>query len=457
MRLAMCADRPANPSAARGLLALCAAYFAIILDAGILNLALPTIRRELHASVAEAEWVLSGYTLALASLLLLAGAAGDRFGHRRLLDWGIGTFGLASVLCAAAPNAAVLVAARLAQGVGAAGLLPATLALVPQLYPPGPARQRATLIWVGTGAVAMAAAPLVGGVLITVVGWRAVFAVNVPIAVVTLGLGRRNLPPPTRADVPLHLPQQALRTLALTGVAAAVIVAGGSGWTSALTLGCLGVAAACVMALFALRRTRPGSTAGWRVPRVIWAAVASAGIMGFTFYGSLLLLSLHLQEVRDWSPLRSGLALLPLTVASTAGPFLYGRLSRRLTPAALLAGGFLTVLAGTVVLVAAGVYSPYGYEVLAMLLIGGASTVVFSALTTIGIEGCPPERLGVLSGWQNTSRQAAAMLANTVVSSLLLGAPASREQPVAVLLTVAAALGVGIALTTVRRPQEAAA
>jgi DHA2 family methylenomycin A resistance protein-like MFS transporter len=455
----MCADRPVGPSATRGLLALCAAYFAIILDAGILNLALPTIRRDLHASIAEAEWVLSGYTLALASLLLLAGAAGDRFGHRRLLDCGMGTFGLASVLCAAAPNGVVLVAARLVQGVGAAALLPATLALVPQLYPPGPARQRATLIWVGTGAVAMAAAPLVGGVLITAVGWRAVFAVNVPIAALTLGLGRRNLPAPTRADVPLHLPQQALRTLALTGVAAAVIVAGGSGWLSALTSGCLGVAGACALALFALRRTRAGSTStvGWRVPPVIWAAVASAGVMGFTFYGSLLLLSLHLQDVRDWSPLRSGLALLPLTVASTAGPFLYGRFSRRLTPATLLAVGFLTVLSGTVVLLVSGVYGPYGYEVLAMLLIGGASTVVFSALTTIGIEACPPERLGVLSGWQNTSRQAAAMLANTVVSSLLLGDPASREQPVAVLLTVAAALGVGIALTTARRPQEAAA
>lgn len=429
-----------------GMVAVCLPYFAIILDAGVLNLAVPTIRADLRASVLLTQWALSGYTLALAALLLSAGAAGDRYGHRRMLCIGVTVFGLASIGCSLAPTAQALVAARFVQGAGAAGLLPATLALVPQLYPPGRARQRAMLIWVGTGGVAMAAAPLVGGALISAFGWRSIFVVNLPIAIATLLLARIGLPARSQAPTRLDPVAQVLGALIMAGLATAAIASGPYGWTSAAVLA-PGLAAVFLAAILTIRRRGSGSES---VGRPVRTAVGSAGIMGFVFYGVLYFLSLHFQQQRDWSPLRAGIALLPLTVASTIGPMVYGRLTRRWRPPTVLCGGFVSVLFGTIVLLVAGTEAPYVGDLGAMLLVGGASTVCFSALTSILVNSAPMARVGALSGWQNTARQAGAMLATALVGSLLIGAPASHEIPAAAILVTVAAGGVAIALNEIR-------
>ncbi len=442
-------DNDVRPGTKRiGLIALCAAYFAIILDAGALNLAVPTIRHDLHASVTEIQWALSGYTLTLAALLLSAGAAGDRFGHRRMLTIGITIFGLASIGCAAAPNVIMLIVARLIQGAGAGTLLPATLALMPHLYPPGRDRQRATLIWVGTGGFAMAVAPLFGGALVATVGWRTVFLVNIPIAIITLALSRIGLPANTRAPVRLDLTAQILGALIMAALATAAIASGPSGWNS-LPVGVSVLVAILLGLVLVVRRSR-SQVATEKVGHGVRTAVASAGIMGFSFYGVLYFLSLHLQEQRDWSPLHTGIALLPLTVASTIGPFIYGPLNRRWIASVVLLGGFTSVLFGTVTLLAAGSSAPFWTEVVAMLLVGGASTLCFSALTSILVDTAPTKHMGKLSGWQNTSRQAGAMLATALVGSLIIGAPASHEIQATALLIVVAAAGVGVAFAETR-------
>lgn len=191
-------------SRSRGLIGLCLAYFLIILDAGVLNLALPTIRHDLSASMAGAQWVLDGYTVALAALLLSSGRAGDRWGHRRVLCGGVIVFVIASAGCALAPDIGGLIAWRAVQGVGAAIVLPATLALIPHLFTEESVRGRATVCWVGAGALAMAAAPLIGGALIAILGWRSIFAVNLPLGALALWLIRTYLPEtPRRPDVPV--------------------------------------------------------------------------------------------------------------------------------------------------------------------------------------------------------------------------------------------------------------
>jgi DHA2 family methylenomycin A resistance protein-like MFS transporter len=425
-----------------GMIALCLPYFAIILDAGVLNLAIPTIRRDLQASVLTTQWTLSGYTLTLAALLLSAGAAGDRFGHRRMLCIGVTVFGLASIACSAAPTAGALVAARLVQGAGAAALLPATLALVPRLFPPGRARQRAMLIWVGTGSLAVAGAPLVGGALIAAFGWRSIFVVNIPIAGATLLLARAGLPSGSQAQARLNPVAQILGALIMAALATAAIATGPFGWTSPVVLVPVVGAAVAGVVLAILRRGRE-----IEIGRSVRTAVASAGVMGFVFYGVLYFLSLHFQQQRGWSPLRAGVALLPLTVASMIGPLIYGRLTSRWKPSIVLLGGFASVLLGTVDLVVA---DSFVAELIAMLLVGGASTVCFSALTSILVNGAPLTRVGALSGWQNTSRQAGAMLATALVGSLLIGAPSSHEMPAAAVLMAVAACGVTIALNEAR-------
>ncbi|MBO0883705.1 MAG: MFS transporter, partial [Mycobacterium sp.] len=262
------------------------------------------------------------------------------------------------------------------------------------------------------------------------------------------------LPDDTRAPVKLDIPAQILGALIMAALATAAIASGPSGWNS-LPVG-VSLAAAVLLGLVLLLRRARSHIATEKVSHGIRTAVASAGIMGFSFYGVLYFLSLHLQEQRGWSALHTGIALLPLTISSTIGPFIYGPLNRRWIAPVVLLGGFTSVLLGTVTLLAAGSSAPFWTEVVAMLLVGGASTLCFSALTTILVDAAPPEHMGKLSGWQNTSRQAGAMLATALVGSLIIGAPASHEIQATTMLVVVAAAGVSVAFIETRASRSAA-
>jgi MFS transporter, DHA2 family, methylenomycin A resistance protein len=204
------------PSPARrnaGFFAVCVAYCAIILDGSVLNVAIPAIREHLGGSMAAAQWVLDGYTLPLAALLLTAGALGDRTGLRRMLLGGIAVFTAASAACASAHDAAWLIGARAVQGAGAAALLPATLALIPHLYTSRADRDRATVEWVAAGAVSVAIGPLAGGLLIGALGWRSIFLTNLPVGAVSAWLAPAYVPETPRHRVPLdHAGQAAAAT-----------------------------------------------------------------------------------------------------------------------------------------------------------------------------------------------------------------------------------------------------
>ena len=222
-----------------GFFAVCLGYCAIILDGSVLNVALPTIRHDLGHSMAAAQWVLSGYTLALSALLLTAGALGDRIGLRRMLLGGVALFTVASAACASAPDIGALVAARVIQGVGAAALLPATLAVIPHLFTRSADRARATVAWVAAGAISVAIGPLVGGVLIDAFGWRSIFLINLPIGVVSAALTWVSVPETERHRVPVDQAGQVTAAVALGLLAAGLILAGSAGWAAPATLGLL--------------------------------------------------------------------------------------------------------------------------------------------------------------------------------------------------------------------------
>lgn len=435
------------------MIGLCLAYFLIILDAGVLNLALPTIRGGLAASMSGAQWVLDGYTLPLAALLLTTGRGGDRWGHRRVLVTGLVVFVAASAGCAVAPDIVWLNGWRAVQGVGAAIVLPATLSLVPHLYADQRGRGRATVRWVGTGALAMAVAPLVGGLLIAAVGWRGIFAVNLPLGLLALWLVRANvIETPRSDDVPVDLWGQLLAVAGLGLLATGAILSGSDGWASRPTVGCL-CAAVLVLAAFGWSQRRGrGPLIPGRVFRdpLRTAAIASAGAMGFVFYGALLGLSITLQTVRGWSALGAGLGLLPMTVASTVGPLAYHRLARRHSPSCILVAGFVTVALGAAVLAIAG---DGGYPPLlpTMLLIGGASTICFSALTSVLVTRTPTSDSGLASSLQNTSRQAGALLAYAVVGSVLAQHAQERVPVVAAILVALTAPAIATVLVARRR------
>lgn len=444
-----------------GFAAICLGYFAIILDGSVLNVAVPAIRADFHGSLAGAQWVLNAYTLTLAGLLLTAGALGDRIGLRRMFLVGAGVFTAASAACAAAPSMVALIAARVVQGVGAAALLPATLALIPYLFRDRAGQTRAAVVWVGIGAGAVALGPLVGGLLIDAFGWRSVFLINLPIGVVSVLLGRISISETPRRPRGVDRFGQVTAVIAMGLVTAAVIHGGESGWRSPITIGML-LAGLLFGAAFwtAERRMRePMLPPVFFANRVRTVAVVCAALMGFVFYGTLFLMSLYFQLLRGWSPGSTGVALLPLTVGTLAGPFLiYRRLSRRFGHPVLLVAGFACCTVGVAVLAPTDAHTAYAQIAFGLLLIGLASTVSFSALTSLLLASVTEEQSGLASGVQNTTRQAGALLSVSILGAVLnVQAIGSRLPTAFAVLGVVVLLAIAVSALSLdsRRPAQA--
>jgi DHA2 family methylenomycin A resistance protein-like MFS transporter len=431
-----------------GFAAVCLGYFAIILDGSVLNVAVPAIRAELGSSLAGAQWVLNAYTLTLAGLLLTAGALGDRIGLRRMFLFGTSVFTVASAACAAAPSIVVLIAARVVQGVGAAALLPATLALIPYLFRDRAGQARAAVIWVGIGAGAVALGPLIGGLLIDAFGWRSVFVINLPVGIVSVLLARLSIDETPRRRRRVDRFGQLTAIIAMGLVTAAVIHAGQSGWRSPLTIGMF-VAGVLVGIAFWIGEGRirePMLPPSFFAQRVRTVAVICAALMGFLFYGTLFMMSLYFQELRGWTPGSTGVALLPLTVGTLAGPFLiYRRLAPRFGHPVMLVAGFVCCALGVAVLAPTGANTPYPLIAFGLLLIGLASTVSFSALTSLLLASVTEEQSGLASGVQNTTRQAGALMSVAILGAILNAhAIGPRLAPAFAVLGVVVLLAIGV-------------
>jgi MFS transporter, DHA2 family, methylenomycin A resistance protein len=432
-----------------GFAAICLGYFAIILDGSVLNVAIPAIRHDLHGSLAGAQWVLNAYTLTLAGLLLTSGALGDRVGLRRMFLGGGLVFTAASVACATAPSILALTACRVIQGLGAAALLPATLALIPHLFPDGAGQARAAVVWVGIGAGAVAIGPLVGGLLIDAFGWRSIFLINLPIGIVSVILGQREIAETPRHDRGVDRFGQATAITAVGLLTAGIIHGGQSGWSSPVTSAML-VAGILVGAAFWIgehRVAHPMLPPRFFAERVRTVAVSCAALMGFLFYGTLFLMSLYFQELRGWSPGSTGVALLPLTVGTLVGPFvIYRPLSRRYGHPVLLVVGFVCCALGIAVLAGTGPRTAYPLIASGLLLIGLGSTVSFSALTSLLIASVTADQAGLASGVQNTTRQTGALMSVSVLGAVLNAhSMSSRLSAAFGVLAVAVVLALGVA------------
>ncbi len=432
-----------------GFAAICLGYFAIILDGSVLNVAVPAIRADLHCSLAGAQWVLNAYTLTLAGLLLTAGSLGDRIGLRRMFLLGAMVFTAASVGCAATPSIPALIAARVVQGLGAAALLPATLALIPYLFRDRADRARAAVVWVGIGAGAVALGPLVGGLLIDAFGWRSVFLINLPVGIVSVLFGWISITETPRRHRRVDWFGQGASVIALGLVTAAVIRGGQSGWGSTTTISMLtaGLLAGAAFWVWERHFSEPMLPPEFFARRARTVAVVCASFMGFLFYGTLFMMSLYFQELRGWTPGSTGIALLPLTVGTLAGPFLiYRRLSRRFGHPLLLVAGFVCSAAGVAVLAPTDAQTSYVLIALGLLLIGLASTVSFSALTSMLLGSVSEEQSGLASGVQNTTRQVGALMSVSILGAVLNAHSLETRLPIAFgVLGLMVVLAIGVA------------
>jgi MFS transporter, DHA2 family, methylenomycin A resistance protein len=385
------------------LVAVCVGFFVIQLDATVVNVALPDIARSLGASLSRLQWVVDAYTLALAGLMLTAGSLADRLGSRRVFVTGMAIFTVGSFACSLAPDQGFLVAARVAQGTGAAALLPCSLALIVHQFPDHRARARALGAWGAAGSVGVATGPVLGGVLIAAVGWRAIFLVNVPVGVLEIRLLMTYVSEvPRRAPEPIDKPGLGLSVIALGLVTAAFIEGGALGWravvpTLLLVLGLAGGAAFVRVERQSRAPMLPLSLFG---SRPFTSAVFVGSCFNLSLYGSLLCLSIFLQQTRGESALRTGLLLLPMAVMVALGSVASGRLTGRVGHRLPMMTGLVTGAGGALVLSQVSTHTSLGVIVAGTLALGLCS-VAMPALSSLAVGAAPSARAGLASGVLN--------------------------------------------------------
>lgn len=416
------------------------------IDGSVVNVGLPAIGRNLDAGAMGLSWVVNGYLLPLSALLLLCGAAGDRFGRRRLLLLGVLVFALASALCSAAPALAWLIAGRVLQGIGAALLMPNSLAILGASFS-GEARGRAIGIWAAVGAAAGAIGPLLGGWLIDAVGWRMIFLINLPIAVLTLYLGTRCLhDEPNPARPVLDLPGAALASIGLASLTWGLTMASAEanlGWTASAAIG----AGMLFLLLFLSVEKRAGINA--MLPLSLFASHSFAGLNLLTFllYGALgalmVLVPFVLIKVDGYSATAAGAALLPLPVVIALASSSMGRLAEKIGARLPLMLGPLIVAAGFLLATRIGDGGSYWTTTLpAMSVIALGMAVAVAPLTAAVLASVEVTHTGVASGFNSAVARTGGLIATAILGLVL----ASHGAALLVSFHIAAIAAAGAAL-----------
>jgi EmrB/QacA subfamily drug resistance transporter len=381
------------------------------LDASIVSLALPAIDRDLGAGVGGLQWTVNAYTLTLAALILVGGSLGDRMGRRRVYVIGVAWFAVASVLCALAPSIGVLVVARALQGVGAALLTPGSLAIISASFVPED-RGAAIGLWSGLSGVTTAIGPLVGGWLVDVSGWRSIFWLNVPLAIVVIWLSVRHVPETTGEQGRLDVGGAVLAAAGLAFLTYGLV---DGSWTY------VAVGVALMVAFVVHQRRTPHAL----VPLGLFAdrVFTAANICTFAIYGALagsgFLLVLQLQYVSGYSPLEAGLASVPTTVMMLLFSGAAGRLGARIGPRWPMTAGPLVAAAGLVLMLRIGADASFWTVVLpAAVVFGAGITLLVAPLTTAVLASAPDTQTGIASGINNAVARTASLLAVAAIPPL---------------------------------------
>jgi EmrB/QacA subfamily drug resistance transporter len=414
-------DLRVNESAGRWVLAATVGGSSLaMLDATVVTVALERIGRELHADLATLQWVTNGYTLSLAALILLGGALGDRFGRRRVFVLGVMWFAFASILCGLAPNAGLLVAGRVLQGVGGALLAPGSLAIIAASFS-GTDRSRAVGSWSALGGLAGAIGPFVGGALVAV-NWRAVFWVNIPIAILVIAIAIRHVPESRDANAAprLDLSGAALAVIGLGGLTAALTWIGEFGATVTVVLsGVIGITGLIGFGVVEARSPHP------LVPLSLFAdrLFRATNLITFLIYAALgvffFVLVLQLQTVAGYSPTIAGTAMLPVTALMLLLSARSGALADRIGPRPQLIIGPLLAAAGFVMATRIGPGASYLLDVLpSTVLLGLGLATSVAPLTASVLSSADEHHAGVASGINNAVARSAGLLALATVPSV---------------------------------------
>jgi DHA2 family methylenomycin A resistance protein-like MFS transporter len=425
-------DIPGAPRTAIGWVILATSFSFVVtqLDLTIVNVALPRIAEDLSASVAGLQWVVDAYTLPFAVLIISAGVFGDRFGSRRAYLLGLAVFAAASGACGLAPNPATLIAARAAQGAGAALLIPSSLALLSHAAADDHSlRARAVGLWTAAGSVAIAAGPVLGGLLVASVGWRSIFLVNVPLCALGAGLTLWSVPPVEQRDATHHLDPagQLLAILALTGLTFAVIECRPLGIRHPLVAGSGALAVvAGIWFYFAEKKSREPmlNLEIFRV-RNFSPAILFGTLMNFSFYGMIFVLSLYLQDARGYSALGAGLAYLPLMTTFIFSNVASGLVGARTGARLPMITGACVMLLGFMLLARLGPATPYRAMLPPFIVIPLGMGFAIPAMMAMVLSSVELRLSGTASAIVNAARQTGGAFGVALFGALVGDTPAT--------------------------------
>jgi EmrB/QacA subfamily drug resistance transporter len=432
--------------------AMCFALFMMMLDNTVVNVALPSIQRDIHASLSSLEWTINAYTLTLAVLLVTGGRLGDIFGRRRIFMLGVLIFGASSAVIGLSPNDGVLVAFRAIQGIGAACMMPATLSIITQTFP---AEQRGMAIgtWAGVSAMALAIGPVFGGFLTQDVSWRAIFFINPPIAViaiaVTLFATRESRDETVGRTV--DYPGIATLTGSLTALVLVLIEGNAWHWGSARVITLLAIALVGLIAFVRIEQRSPAPIVnfGFFRARSFLGSNLVAFFVTFAMFSQFFFLTLYMQNVLHYSPLQSGLRFLPSTILIIiAGP-IAGRLADRIGPRPLMTAGLLIVAGALFIQSHITVHSGYGLLLPGFMMMGIGMGLVMSPMSTAAMNAVERTKAGVASGTLSMSRMVGGTFGVAVMGALVTAIGRSQidsklpQLPAATRAGLADALGSG--------------
>ncbi len=417
-----------HPRRRRILLVLCLSLLIVVIDNTILNTALPTLARVLHAGTSSLQWITDAYTLCFAALLIPAGALGDRFGRRRSLIAGLIVFALGSAAAAVASGTGELIGARVVMGLGATFVMPATLSILNAVFPPKE-RAQAIAAWSAVAGAAVVIGPTLGGLLLSHFWWGSVFLINLPLA--AAALAGVVLTVPETAD-PAHsrfdIPGVVLVAGALFAIVDTIIEAPDRGWTAPMTLGLggAGVAALAAFVWWELRTRDPLIDLRVFTSRAFSAAAGAVTVIFFALFGSLFLLTQFLQLVQGYSPLAAGVRALPFALAMAAASPVSPLLAERFGARVIMPGGMALMGLGLADLSTAGVHTPYPLIAVAVAIMGAGMGLVMAPASNTIMTTVPAHQAGAGSAINDTIREVGGALGVAIVGSLSAAVYQSR-------------------------------
>lgn len=438
-------DRGASPDTAapaihelsrgrkRGILAICCfSLFIVGLDVTVVNVALPSVARELDAGISGLQWTVSAFTVVIASLLMLAGSTADRFGRKRVFVVGFSVFTTASLLCSLAPSVEALVAARVLQAVGGSMMNPVAMSIITNTFTNPRERAQAVGVWGAVFGVSMALGPIVGGTLVSSFGWRSIFLVNVPVGIAAIVLTLRFIPE-SRAARPRRFDPlgQALVFVLLSGLTFGLIEAPSEGWSSVGIVAAFAASAAALVALLLYEPRRGDPLVDLRFFRSIpFTSSVALSVAAFAAFGGFLFLNtLYLQEVRGYSPLEAGLATLPMAIVTMVASPLSGRLVGRRGPRLPLVIAGVSFITACAMLSGIDPDTPLAWLLAAYVIFGLGFGSVNAPITNATVSGMPRAQAGVASAIATTSRQFGQALGVAIVGAIVTSSVGESVDP----------------------------